>query len=215
MKGSDMAVEVQWINHASFRIAGGDSVVYIDPWKLTDSPRDADVVIVSHSHHDHCSSEDIAKVSKPETTVIAPPDTVGKLRAAIAVAPGERIAIKEVTVAAVAAYNVGKAYHPADNKWIGAVVTLVGKRIYYAGDTDLIVEMDDLEEVDLALLPVGGTYTMTAAEAAQACERIGCKAAMGYHWGDIVGSIDDAEAFAKAVTCCKTHLLQPGEKLVM
>ena len=210
-----MSVELQWIGHASFRIAGDGNVVYIDPWKLPEAPHDADVVIVSHAHYDHCSPEDIAGVSKDDTAVIAPADTIAKLSAANAVTPGERMTIKDTTVEAVAAYNVGKTFHPRGNHWIGAVVTLGGKRIYYAGDTDLIDEMSLLEDVDVALLPVGGTYTLNSTEAAAAAERIGCKVAIPYHWGDIVGSDDDAKAFAAAVTSCETRILQPGESAVL
>ena len=114
----------------------------------------------------------------------------------------------------MAAYNVGKAFHPKDNRWCGAVFTLAGKRIYYAGDTDLVPEMSELNDVDLALLPVGGTYTLDAGEAAAACKQIGCKAAVPYHWGDIVGSSQDAEKFA-ADAGCTVHVLRPGESLTI
>lgn len=209
-----MSVEILWYHHASFRIAGAGCAVYIDPWKLPDDPHDADVVFVSHSHYDHCSPEDIAKVSRDDTTVIAPAETIEKLAAANAVAPGERLTIREVTLEAVAAYNIGKQFHPAGNHWCGAVLTLAGQRIYYAGDTDLIPEMSDLAEVDLALLPVGGTYTLTAAEAARACQAIGCKQAVPYHWGDIVGEASDAETFARQAPC-EVTVLQPGQSLTL
>jgi len=209
-----MPVEITWIGHASFRIAGAETVVYIDPWKLPDAPHDADVVVVSHAHYDHCSPDDVAKVSKADTAIIAPADTISQLKAANAVTPGESMTIKGVTVEAVAAYNVGKAFHPKANNWIGAVLTLDGKRIYYAGDTDLIPEMSDLKDVDLALLPVGGTYTLNASEAATACEVIGCKAVVPYHWGDIVGSADDAEMLAEAVSCT-AHVLRPGQSVTL
>ncbi len=207
-----MSVEITWIGHASFRIAGPEGVVYIDPWKLADSPHDADVVFVSHSHHDHCSADDVAKVSKDATAVIAPAETIAKLACANAVAPGENITIKGITIEAVAAYNVSKSFHPRSNNWCGAILTLEGKRIYYAGDTDLIDEMSDLTDVDLALLPVGGTYTLDAARAAEACRAIGAKAAIPYHWGDIVGSVSDAEQFARSAGC-KVHVLQPGDSI--
>jgi len=207
-----MSVELKWINHASFRISTAEDVLYVDPWKLSDQPHDADVVFVSHSHHDHCSPEDLAKVSKDTTTVIAPAETVSKLHSASAVDPGQHMTIRGITIEAVAAYNIGKAFHPRSNQWCGAVFTLDGKRIYYAGDTDIVPEMGDLRDVDLALLPVGGTYTLDAKEAAVACGQIGCKAAVPYHWGDIVGSSQDAEDFAAAAGC-KVHVLRPGESI--
>jgi L-ascorbate metabolism protein UlaG (beta-lactamase superfamily) len=210
-----MSVEIKWFGHASFRLAAPGSVVYIDPWKLRGSPHDADVVVVSHSHHDHCSAPDVAKVSKEGTTIIAPADTADGLDGASAICPTESLAVDDVTVEAIAAYNVNKSFHPKGKKWIGAVIAIGGKRIYYAGDTDLIDEMRDLGDIDVALLPIGGTYTLDALEAARACERIGCKSAIGYHWGDIVGSAADAKAFAKATSCCPVHMLAPGEKITL
>lgn len=208
-----MPVEIKWIGHASFRIAGGGSVVYIDPWKLADSPRDADVVFVSHSHYDHCSPPDVRKVAKDDTVIIAPGDTIKQLGAANAVTPGDRVTVKEITVEAVAAYNIDKAFHPKGNNWVGAVITVEAKRVYYAGDTDLIPEMSDLKDVGVALLPVGGTYTLNAEQAAQACKAIGCAAAIPYHWGDIVGSSADADKFAAAA--CRVHVLQPGQSVTI
>ena len=210
-----MAIEIKWIQHASFRIASDACVLYIDPWKLPDAPHDADVVFVSHSHYDHCSPADIAKVSKDDTAVIAPAETIAKLHAAQrekAAEPDELITVKDITVETVAAYNVNKTFHPKGNNWCGGVFTMGGKRVYYAGDTDLIPEMSGLAEIDVALLPVGGTYTLDAAEAVDACRAIGCGAAIPYHWGDIVGSADDAQAFADAAPCT-VHLLQPGEAI--
>ena len=209
-----MPVEIQWIHHASFRLVAGSTVVYIDPWKLADAPHDADVVFVSHSHFDHCSPDDIARISNEATAIVAPAETIEKLGAANAVTPGESITIKGVQVEAVAAYNVGKAFHPQDNNWLGAVFTLDGKRVYYAGDTDLIPEMSDLRDVDVAMLPVGGTYTLDSGQAAKACKAIGCRLAIPYHWGDIVGTRQDARAFIQAVGAVG-KLLEPGETLAL
>lgn len=208
-----MPVSICWIGHASFRLSSADTVVYIDPWKLPDAPHDADVVFVSHSHYDHCSPEDIEKVSRESTSLVAPPETIEKLGAANAVTPGDSVTIQGVLVEAVASYNVNRAFHPRANNWVGAVFTLGGRRIYYAGDTDLIPEMNDLHDVDVALLPVGGTYTLDAAQAARACQTIGPARAVPYHWGDIVGGREDADAFARAATNCEVTVLSPGESL--
>lgn len=207
-----MAVTLTWLGHASFRIESEEGIVYIDPWKLDAADRDADVVFVSHSHYDHCSPEDVEKVSGPDTTLVAPPDAIEKLGASRAITPGEGWTIRDITIEAVAAYNVGKQFHPKGNHWCGAVLTLDQIRIYYAGDTDLIPEMSQLTDVDLALLPVGGTYTLDAAQAARACKAIGCGMAIPYHWGDIVGSQQDAETFA-AQAGCEVRILQPGQSV--
>ncbi len=209
-----MSIEIKWINHASFRISAGGSVLYIDPWKLEGSPHDADLVFVSHSHYDHCSPEDVAKVSRAGTAVVAPADTAAKLGAAKAAAPGEKLTANGITIETTAAYNIGKKFHPRGNNWLGAVFTIAGKRIYYSGDSDLVPEMSDLKDVDVALLPVGGTYTLDGPEAAAACRAIGPKAAIPYHWGDIVGGESDAKKFAKAAPC-KVHILKPGESITL
>ncbi len=187
-------------------------MVYIDPWKLPRAEGDGDVVLVSHSHFDHCSPGDIDRCAKSAATIVAPSDVVAQLGRGKTLGPGQELALPGATFRAVPAYNSGKPFHPKANNWIGAVMEIAGKRVYYAGDTDLLDEMAALEEIDLALLPVGGTYTMNASEAAQACEAIGCRAALPYHWGDIVGSETDAKAFAQAA-CCKVHVLQPGESV--
>ncbi len=209
-----MAVEIKWLGHASFRIAGTESVTYIDPWKLDSAPHDADLVIVSHSHYDHFSPDDIEKVANRDTAIIAPHDIVAKLRIASAVTPGNNVTFKDVTVEAIAAYNVDKAFHPQSNQWIGVILTVDAKRVYYAGDTDFIPEMAKLQDVDVALLPVGGIYTLNATEAAEACKAIGCKSAVPYHWGDIVGSARDAEQFVRAAEC-QGKLLQPGDAMTV
>lgn len=209
-----MNLVVNWLGHASFRLRGAGSAVYIDPWKVPQAPHDADVVFVSHEHYDHCSPEDVAKVAHENTALVAPAEAARQIGAAQAVAPDEQTTFAEVVIETVASYNIGKAFHPKGNHWCGAVFTLAGKRVYYAGDTDLIPEMSDLRDVDLALLPVGGTYTLSAAEAARATERIGCAHAVPYHWGEIVGSLADAEQFARQAAC-EVTILQPGESMTI
>jgi len=208
-----MAVEITWINHASFRLAGS-RVVYIDPWKLPHGPRDGHVVFVSHSHHDHFNPGDIQKVCAPDAVVVAPPDTASQFQAARSLAPGQTLRFDDVSLTGVPAYNVGKDFHPQANDWLGAIIELDNARVYYAGDTDRIPEMAKLEEIDVALLPVGGKYTMNASEAAEACDDIGCAAAVPYHFGDIVGSADDARQFADAAGCT-VHVLKPGQSVTV
>jgi len=206
-----MAVEITWLGHASFRLAG-EAVVYIDPWKVASEPRDGSVVFVSHSHFDHCSPEDVAKVLAAGGVVVGSADAVAQIGAGKPLSAGSTVEAGGVTVAGMPAYNVDKDFHPKAKGWLGAVVRMDGVRIYYAGDTDRIAEMSELADIDLALLPVGGTYTMTAAQAAQAAVDIGAKAAVPYHFGDIVGSPADGQAFADAAPC-QVHVLSPGGSL--
>lgn len=205
-----MGITVQWLGHASFRICHEDEILYIDPWKLHDCPHDATLVLISHSHYDHYSPEDIDKVSGPESKLIASADVVAKQNSGEAIASGLTIELENVRLVGVAAYNPSKQFHPKANNWVGFVIELGSKRLYYAGDTDLTAEMKALEGIDVALLPVGGTYTMDAAAAVEAVKSFRPKAAIPYHWGDIVGDRNDAEEFAKAAPC-DTKILAPGQ----
>jgi len=208
-----MPVEIRWINHASFRLATDDCVVYIDPWKLASPRPDADIVFLSHNHFDHLSTDDVAAISKTGTVVVGPADAVQQLASGHKLEPGQRLELPGAVIEGVPAYNIDKDFHPKANSWLGAVITLGDTRVYYAGDTDRIPEMDELSEIDVALLPVGGTYTMSAAQAAEACRAIGPRVAVPYHWGDIVGDESDARAFADAVSGCEVRLLRPGDSL--
>jgi L-ascorbate metabolism protein UlaG (beta-lactamase superfamily) len=211
-KEGTMSITVQWLGHASFRIASGSTVIYIDPWKLKQSARDANLVLVSHSHYDHYSASDIAKVRGPATQVVGPADVAGKEAEGRLIAPGQAIECDGIRITAVASYNPDKQFHPKKNSWVGFVIEIGGKRIYYAGDTDLTDEMKALKDIDLALLPVGGTYTMNADEAVQAVAHIKPKQAIPYHWGDIVGARRDADKFAKSAEC-KVTVLSPGDSI--
>jgi L-ascorbate metabolism protein UlaG (beta-lactamase superfamily) len=204
-----MGITVKWLGHASFKISHGDTVIYVDPWKLKESPHDATLVLVSHSHHDHYSAEDIAKVSGPETKLIASADVISQEGKGQTMGPGLRIELDGVGVTGVPAYNPDKQFHPREKNWLGFVVEVGSKQIYYAGDTDLTNEMKSLKNIDVALLPVGGTYTMNAAESAEATKYINPGLAIPYHWGDIVGSRDDAVQFAEKVEC-DLAVIDPG-----
>lgn len=205
-----MAVKVQWLGHASFRVSGDGFVVYIDPWKLSEEAHDATVVLVSHSHYDHYCPEDIAKVSGADTKIVGPSDVVSREGKGEVLGPGETVRVEGMKISGVASYNPSKQFHPKSNNWLGFVVEVGGARIYYAGDTGLTDEMKSLSDIDVALLPVGGTYTMGAEEAAAAVKAIGPKRAIPYHWGDIVGEQSDAERFAESAKC-EVIVLKPGE----
>ena len=211
-KEAAMGITIQWLGHASFKICHEDTVIYIDPWKLKESPHDATLVFVSHSHYDHYSPEDIAKVSGQDTKLIASADVVAKEKAGEAIMSGLTVELESVRVRGVAAYNPNKQFHPKANNWVGFIIEIGSKRIYYAGDTDLTEEMKALKDIDIALLPVGGTYTMNADEAAEAAKHIKPKQAIPYHWGDIVGRRSDAERFAELAEC-EVKILTAGESI--
>lgn len=186
--------DIKWLGHASFKISG-DKVVYIDPWKLQGKNEEADIILITHDHYDHCSLSDIEKLKGKKTTVVAPPDAAKKIAGDVRkVKPGDELTVKGIKIEAYPAYNLEKKFHPRANGWVGYVIEINGRRIYHAGDTDLIPEMEGIK-ADIALLPVGGTYTMDAMEAAEAANRIKPKLAVPMHFGAIVGSSKDAEEF--------------------
>jgi L-ascorbate metabolism protein UlaG (beta-lactamase superfamily) len=209
-RGQTMPVKLQWLGHASFRISDGNTVIYIDPWKLKDASHDATLVLVSHGHYDHNSAGDIAKVSGMTTKLIAAGDVIQNQGKGEVLKPGQTIEVGAVKLTGVAAYNLTKQFHPKANNWLGFIIEVGGKRIYYAGDTDETPEMDALKNIDLALLPVGGTYTMNAAEAAGATKQFKPKKVIPCHYGDIVGSQSDADKFKKEAAC-PVIVLKPGE----
>ncbi len=191
---------ITWLGHDSMKIKGDGKVVYIDPWKLKDA-EPADIVLVTHEHYDHCSPADVEKVSKMEgTTVVATADSARKLKGDVMVVkPGDTVEVDGVTIEVVPAYNTNKSFHPKNSNWVGFIVTMGGKSIYHAGDTDYIPEMDGFK-VDVALVPVSGTYVMDAEEAAEAVNRMKPRIAVPMHYGDIVGTEADAEKFKSLVS---------------
>ena len=191
---------LSWLGHASFRWSRAGKTVYLDPWKISSEPHDADLVLIGHPHFDHLNAADIAKVSGPDTQVVTVADCAAKLKeagfsaAVRVVKPGEKLEVKGILIEVIPAYNTDKKFHPKENGWAGFIVELDGVRVYHAGDTDFIPEMNGLK-TDVALLPVGGTYTMTAEQAAEAAKAINPKVAVPMHYGDIIGTEADAKRF--------------------
>ena len=196
-----MSVEIKWLGHASFRVSYDESIIYIDPWKIESAPNDGVLVLVSHAHYDHYSAEDVAKVISPDGQFYSTSDVTDQRGDGISISPGTTFEAANANVETVRAYNPNKHFHPKENNWVGFIINISGKRVYYAGDTDVIPEMDQLRDIDVALLPVGGTFTMDAQEAAQAVSTIKPKVAIPYHWGDIVGDKNDAQKFAESAEC--------------
>jgi L-ascorbate metabolism protein UlaG (beta-lactamase superfamily) len=189
-----MLETLHWLGHDGFRV-DGPPVIYIDPFRLGRELPAADLLLITHEHSDHLSPEDIAKVRTPTTRVIGPADVAAKLDGVETIAAGETITVAGVQVRALPAYNVNKQFHPRASGKLGYLVTVGGVTYYHAGDTDLIPEMAGLAP-GVALLPVSGTYVMTADEAADAARRIRPKVAVPMHYGSIIGSPADAERFA-------------------
>ena len=204
---AEILKQIKWLGHDGFAIQAGDSTVLIDPYELK-QPVPADVILVTHSHFDHCSVEDINAAKKPSTVIVTEPESAEKLSGDVRIVkPGDTVTVDGIPLEAVPAYNTNKSFHPKEKNWLGFILTVDGKRIYHAGDTDLIPEMDTFS-VDIALLPVSGTYVMTAQEAIEAAKRIKPKLAIPMHYDAIVGTQQDAETFKAALEgICEVAIL--------
>ena len=141
------------------------------------------------------------KIKKDDTVIIAARDAAKEFEVAKELVPGQKIEIGKIVVEAVPAYNIGKEFHKKESGWLGFIINIDGKRIYYAGDTDCTPEMEKIKSIDIALMPVSGTYLMTAEEAAKAVKKINPKKAIPYHYGDVVGTLDDAVRFKELCSC--------------
>lgn len=173
----------------------GSKTIYIDPYAMEEAPHDADLILCTHTHYDHYSPEDIEKVKKETTIMVAPENIEGFIK----VEPGETYEISGVSIQTTYAYNEKKPFHPKENRWVGYQILLDGVCYYVAGDTDAVPEIRHLS-CDVAFLPIGGTYTMDVEEAAQLCETLQAKAVVPVHYGKIVGTKEDAKRFASLVT---------------
>ncbi len=193
----NLAKKKVWWGHDGFRI-DTEKTIYFEPYQIEGGP-EADLILVSHDHFDHCSPEDVAKIQGEKTVIVTEKDSAKKLSGDVQVIkPGDSLTIDGVKIEAVPSYNTDKDFHPKGNNWLGFVVEIDGVKVYHTGDADFIPEMNDLE-VDIAFIPVSGTYVMTSEQAVQAARAINPKVAIPMHYGAIVGEEQDALDFKKAL----------------
>ncbi len=201
---------LKWIDHAGFLLMAGGKTVYIDPFQVR-KPVRADIVFITHSHFDHLSMDDIRRLETPDTRFVAPLETAPKLegRSVLAVEPGKSYDIEGIKFSTVAAYNVKPArliFHPKSKGWVGYVIDADGTRVYHAGDTDLTDEMRRVE-TDIALIPMGGTYTMGLEEAIEAANAIHAKKVAPMHYRSHFGRGGYKEAEAKFVRGARNGII--------
>ena len=207
-----MLENIEILCHSSIRI-NKEKIIYIDPYKIEKDYNDADLIFVTHDHYDHYSEEDIDKVKKEDTVIIAPEELLTKLLRKgirqdyiITVEPNKEYMTEGIKFETIPAYNTNKAFHPKENEWVGYVIEIQGSKYYIAGDTD-ITEENKKVKCDIAFVPVGGTYTMDFKEAAQLINEIQPKIAVPIHYGSVVGTEQDAIDFIR--------LLHPNIKGIM
>lgn len=196
----ELVSNIHWLGHDSFRIEGDGLVIYIDPWKLKGAPK-ADLILITHDHQDHCSPPDVAQVRTDDTVIVTIQAAAAKLPGPVLVVkPGDELTAKGIPIKAVPAYNINKfrspgvPFHPPEAGHVGFILTVDGRRIYHTGDSDCIPEMSSIQ-TDVALLPVSGTYVMTAEEAVEAAAALQPQVAIPMHVGAGIGSLADADRF--------------------
>ena len=209
-------IKIRRLGHDSFSLTGNIKII-IDPFKITPQEK-ADLILISHNHFDHLSVDDLKKISTEDTTIVAAQECLDMLRGfsfkeKIGMNPGEEKTVRGVKIKAIRAYNLDKInpetkkpFHPKEDNKIGFLISFNGITIYHTGDTDLIPEMSDLKP-DIALVPVSGTYVMTAQEAAKAVEKIKPKVVIPMHYGAIVGTEKDALDFKQLIKSYEVHIL--------
>lgn len=185
--------------HSSIKIMKG-IIIYFDPFRINEEKHDADLILITHDHYDHYSPEDIKKVIKKDTIIVAP-KTINELNNKeniTFVEPNQTYNINGYKIDTIPAYNISKHFHPKENNWIGYIIEIDGLKYYVAGDTDITPENRQIK-CDVALIPIGGTYTMDYKEASELINIIKPKIAIPTHYGSIVGDITDGEKFEKLV----------------
>ncbi|MBU0712059.1 MBL fold metallo-hydrolase [bacterium] len=200
---------VKWLGHATL-LFKAEKIIYIDPYQLKGNPQKADLILITHDHYDHLSKTDIDKIRTDETIIVVPASSKQSLPGTFrTINIGDTLTFGNISIEAVPSYNTNKNFHPKNARNVGYILTINNIRYYHAGDTDIIPEMEDFN-VDVAFLPIGGTYTMTPEEAAEAVRLIKPKIAVPIHYNSIVGSIADAKTFEKLCKC-PVKILPQGE----
>ena len=208
MKVND--VEIKWLGHAGFMIKNNSMIIYIDPYNIPETSEKANFILLTHSHYDHCSVDDLNKIVQEGTKILCPADCQSKIvkfetpvKLQI-IEPNQELNLGTVKISTIPAYNIDKPFHTKEAGGVGYIIKMNGVAIYHAGDTDNIPEMQKLtghQEKDfIALLPVGGRFTMSADEAADAASLIKPSLTIPMHYGSIAGTLEDAQEF---IDLCK------------
>jgi len=209
--GAAVLEGVTWFRQSSFRWQGDGPVVYIDPWGVGDGVP-ADVILITHAHHDHLQPHEIERLRTPTTKLVAPRDVADELTGDVTpIEPGQAVEASGLKIEAVPAYNTAEErldMHPKANGWVGYLFEFGGRSYYHAGDTDALPELESLDP-DVAMVPIGGTYTMDWEEAAGFVKAMEPRMAVPMHYGFVVCSPSHAGRFKKAVAPVPVQVLEP------
>jgi L-ascorbate metabolism protein UlaG (beta-lactamase superfamily) len=201
-----------WFRQSAFRYAGDGLTIYLDPWGTTADDPPADLIFITHAHFDHLQPHEIERLSRERTKVVAPRDVAAELSGDVtAVAPGGSYEVAGVRFETLPAYNLAEErldMHPKSNDWVGYVLELDGHRYYHAGDTDALPELESLR-TDVAIVPIGGTYTMDYREAAAFVKAMAPSLAVPMHYGFVVCSPSHADLFRRAADPVTVEILEP------
>jgi L-ascorbate metabolism protein UlaG (beta-lactamase superfamily) len=201
-------IELKWLGHSGFMIKN-HKVIYVDPYNIKEGSEKADLILITHSHYDHCSVADMNKIVKDGTRIVITADCQSKVNRfdvpvhVEIIEAGQELELGSVKLNVLPAYNIDKPFHSKDEGWVGYLIKMHDVLIYHPGDTDVIPEMQKLTghggngKKFIALLPIGGRFTMTAEEASEAANLIKPSLAIPMHYGSIVGDDDDAEEFIR------------------
>ena len=187
---------------SSIRIADKE-IIYFDPYKILKESHDADLIFITHDHFDHFDTLSIENIRKEDTKIIIP-HSISKIVKesldipVIEVEPNNTYNINGYLIKTIPSYNLNKNFHPKEKNYVGYVITIQEERIYVSRDMDLIEEALNLK-CDIALIPIGGTYTMNYKEALTFVNKVHPKVVIPTHYQTIVGSLDDALEFQKLV----------------
>lgn len=196
-----MIENIECLGHSTIKFNKMGKIIYVDPYNIKEDKHDADIIFVTHSHYDHYSEEDITKIKRDDTRIVVTSDLANNVidfgfmsNDVTIVLPNNKYEVDDIKFSTVNSYNINKQFHPKENNWVGYIIELDGIKYYIAGDTD-INEDNQKVKCDVAFVPVGGTYTTTAQEAAEFVNIIKPKVAVPIHYGTIVGSKEDADIF--------------------
>ena len=174
-----------------------DKVIYFDPFKIESDSHDADIIFITHNHYDHMDIDSIKKIKNDNTIIVAPKtmeEVIGDIsfKDYIYLNPFDDVNIDNLNIKTIPAYNIEKSFHPRSNNWLGYIVTYNNITYYIAGDTDKTKEAEEVK-CDVALIPIGGHFTMDVNEASELIKTINPKVVIPTHYGSIIGDITDGK----------------------